>query len=110
MKAGNIKLFQFEKYFFFFIVLLHLIPMLSVKYFVTHDGPAHVYNAHLINNLLFHKDSIASNFFELTPGIVPNWIGHALIAFFSLFLPYFISEKVLLCIYIISFAFFFSFF
>gem|GEM_PF-4258636 len=39
---------------FSFLLFLNLIPILLLKYFVTLDGPSHLYNANLIKHLLLN--------------------------------------------------------
>ena len=94
---------KFERYLFYFLVLLHLIPVFILPYFVTHDGPAHVYNANLIQSLLFDKDSAAAEFFTFNPQILPNWISHILLALFNLVLEAPLSERIVIAIYTITF-------
>jgi len=99
---GNNKFNSIEKYFFLLITGLNLIPILSGKFFPTIDGPAHLYNAQLINSLLFENNTLLGNFFSLNHEPVPNWIGHFILSFFNLFLPAFVAEKVLLLFYMIG--------
>jgi hypothetical protein len=96
------KLISLEKYFFFVIIGLNLIPIISGKFFSTLDGPAHLYNSQLINSLIFEKDSLLNSFFAFTNEPVPNWTGHLILAFFNLFLPAFLSEKIFLFFYMIA--------
>lgn len=105
MKSGR-RLFP-EKYLFFILLLLHLWPVLSVSYFVTHDGPAHLYNSKLINSLLFGHNSIVTGFYRLNPELIPNWTGHGLLSLFIIILKPALAEKLLICLYIVSIAIFF---
>ena len=97
--------YRSEKYFFLLIVLIHTVPLFTLKYFVTHDGPGHLYNSNLINSLLFDRESWVSSIFEFTPGIVPNWIGHLLLCVFNLIFDAPLAEKVFQLLYIFSFAY-----
>ncbi|MEO8088549.1 MAG: hypothetical protein ABI763_17155 [Bacteroidota bacterium] len=97
--------YRYEKYFFLLLVLLHAIPLFTLTYFVTHDGPGHLYNANLINHLLFDRESTSSKIFEFTPGIIPNWISHVLLCFFNLFLQAPVAEKAFQLLYVISFSY-----
>jgi hypothetical protein len=109
MKNISSAFYRNEKYFFLLNVLLHTLPIFTLTYFVTHDGPGHLYNSNLINSLLFDRDSRASSIFEFTPGIVPNWTGHLLLCIFNLFLNAPLAEKVFQLLYIFSFAYSFRF-
>lgn len=100
MKNLNFKIL--ERYIYMLVLLLNLIPLLVVQFFPTVDGPAHLYNANIINSLLFENHSNINTFFSFNAEPVPNWTGHAILAFFSLFLPSFLAEKALLLIYMIG--------
>ena len=91
-----------NKYFFLLIVLLNLYPVVTNTFFATLDGAAHLYNAKLINDLLFTKDSLSHSFFQFTPYIVPNYLGHFILSFFLLFLPAYAAEKAFLILYLIT--------
>lgn len=93
------KLSKYEKIFFFLVILVNLIPVFSHRFFPSLDGPAHSYNATLINHLLFNRDFDA--FFQFNPEAVPNWTGHVILCFFKWFLPGYLAEK---CLFIIYFA------
>lgn len=69
--------------------------------FLSADGAAHVYNAHIINDLLFNSDSIFDGVFQFNSLIVPNWIGHGILC---IFLPLFggiLAEKTLLALTVV---------
>ncbi|TAH42568.1 MAG: hypothetical protein EYC69_04855 [Bacteroidetes bacterium] len=94
---------KFEKYLFYLLVLVHLLPVLMLPYFVTHDGPAHVYNANLIHRMLFDQNPGGFEFFHFNPQILPNWISHVLLGVFNLIMDAALSERLLLAIYFVSF-------
>jgi hypothetical protein len=96
-----------EAIWFFTFVALLIFPLFSLDFFVTHDGPAHVYNAHLIRNFLTGTAGGAADFFELKIFPEPNWTGHALLAVLNLLLPGRIAEKILVGCIIFFFAYFF---
>jgi hypothetical protein len=100
---------KFEKYFYYLLVLLHLLPVLVLPYFVTHDGPTHVYNANLIHQLLFDTDSTAALFFEFNPQVLPNWISHILLELFMYFVDGAVAERIVIAIYIVAFPLSFRF-
>ncbi|HLG33253.1 MAG TPA: hypothetical protein VI757_00105 [Bacteroidia bacterium] len=100
---------RFEKYFFLLLIFLHLLPVAMLGYFVTHDGPSHVYNSYIIANLL-NGDALTAQYFMFNPQPVPNWLGHFLLVLFNLFFAGNISEKLLLCLYIIALPYSFRYF
>ena len=81
----------------FFLFTAFLVGLIwSRNVFVTLDGPAHVYNAHLLGQLIFGGESVLHSFFVSNPFPVPNASGHILLMVFqSLFSPE-VSEKLLL--------------
>lgn len=94
---------KFEKYIFYFLVFVHLIPVLILPYFVTHDGPSHVNNSEQVFRMFFHGDTAASHFLQFNPQILPNWIGHFLQMIFSLIFESANAERLIVAIYIIAF-------
>ena len=105
MNKINWNIYRFEKVepiLFAFVLVLNAIPVFSGWYFPTLDGPAHLYNANLIDNLLFSDYSLISQFFTLNQEPVPNWTGHLILSSFNLFLPGYIAEKILVTFYVIG--------
>lgn len=93
--------------FFILLVLVTLLPVLSTKYFITLDGPSHLYNANLIKELLLGNHRLLNDLFSFKPVPVPNWSGHFIMAFFNLIFPAYISEKILLVSFLTLTPFFF---
>jgi len=85
-----------EKVLFLLIALFHLIPIISYQFFPTLDGPAHLYNSNLINELWLNPNSDVSQYFQLNSTLITNFFGHYFLSFLNLFLPAFIAEKVFL--------------
>lgn len=81
---------------------MNLAPIFETTFFPTLDGPAHLYNANLINELLFGQNDFLSTFYSINTGAIPNWIGHFLLSIFNVFLPAAYAEKGLLLIYFIG--------
>lgn len=91
---------------FYGIILLLLWPLFSLTYIFTHDGPAHVYNACLINRII-SGNALTTDFINLKSFPEPNWTGHFIISVLSNFIKPYIAEKVFLGLYIFLFPFFF---
>lgn len=89
-----------ENYFFFFIVILNLYPVLVFRYFPTMDGAAHLYNSNLLVEMLTNSASRVHNFFAFNPQIVPNWTGHIVMGIVTSVFPAYIAEKSILIIYL----------
>lgn len=92
-----------EKLIFFLILLINIAYLFYSKFFPTMDGPAHLYNANLIKQLLTGNDFI-KEFYQINGFPVPNWTSHFLLTLFRLFLPGWLSEKLLIIIYISGMA------
>ncbi len=94
--------FVFFKYFekwepiaFWSLALFNLLPVLGVGYFLTGDGPAHLYNAHLISQIISEPEGIASQFFYIREWLIPNLGGHLFLTIgIALFGPA-MAEKLL---------------
>lgn len=77
-------------------------PFFSGRFFPTLDGPAHLYNAQLISWLLEGKHATVNQIVQFNPDLVPNWLGHGLLFFFSQAMPPAAAEKALLILYAIA--------
>jgi hypothetical protein len=87
---------------FAFLALLQLIPIWSVHYLPTADGPAHLYNAWLV------KESVAgrpSDYFEVDARPLPNWSDHAVLALLMTIVPATIAEKLFVSAIILLFLY-----
>jgi hypothetical protein len=89
-----------EHYFFLLVTIVNLVPVLSVEYFLTLDGPAHLYNSNLINILLTGKSELVSQYLMFNEQPVPNWTGHLILSMFNAVLPGIAAEKIFLCLYV----------
>jgi hypothetical protein len=79
-----------------------LAPAWSVSAFPSQDGPAHVYNARLLLQLLLHRAPAAAEFYELHLAPFPNWFSHAaLAALLTVFAPAW-AERLLLTAYAVA--------
>lgn len=94
---------RFEPLIFAVILLANLYPVLSVNYFPTVDGPAHLYNAKVISELWLQPDSPLSEYYRFNPSFSPNWSGHALLAVLLMVMSASWAEKVVLLFYLIGF-------
>jgi len=95
------KILLNEKAFFCLIVLLNAIPVLSLKFFLTLDGPAHLYNGNIIKDLIVGNSPLINSLYEFNPVITPNWSGHFILAVLSLVFNGFITEKIFILLYLI---------
>ncbi len=85
---------RLEPALFWSAVLAHLWPVWANHWFVTLDGPCHVYNARLILDLLQGHGRVAE-FLRFNPFPEPNWLGHAIMAAVMTVAPARLAEKVI---------------
>lgn len=84
------------------MLLAYIFPIISIKYFPTLDGPAHLYNAKVFNELVSNSDSFYHSFYEINRKIPPNITGHLILSVLLLILPVWLAEKIILLIYAIG--------
>jgi hypothetical protein len=92
--------YNYELLLFLLLIAAHLIPVWSFKYFLTNDGPAHLYNAYILKSI--GGNTLFSDFFYLNANLEPNYLGHSILAGLMYIFPPFIAEKILLSLYIIG--------
>ena len=90
MKSGR----QHRAWNLVFAVLLavHLLPLLTTRWFPTLDGPCHLNNARILLELVKGNGTFRS-FFSINPYPEPNWLGHALMAVAMSAFPAWLAEK-----------------
>ncbi len=82
---------------FFTFILINASFIFMFRWNPTMDGPAHLYNARLLQQIIFEKNQFLLQFLELNPEPVPNWMGHLLMMLLlEVGLPPFLTEKVIL--------------
>jgi len=86
------------------MVMVHLIPILILNPFVTLDGPAHLYNAVLIDQLIKGDSSHIAEVFVFNSFPEPNWIGHAIMVLFLQVFSSLVAEKLLQLFIVIATA------
>ncbi|NTW34281.1 MAG: hypothetical protein HGB12_16960, partial [Bacteroidetes bacterium] len=101
------KSYKTELILFYVLCFISILPILFTRYYVTLDGSSHIYNANLIKSLVFQSDLETMKLFQINSIAVPNWMGHFIMAFLRIFLPAFLSEKILLLLYFILTPLFF---
>jgi hypothetical protein len=96
-----------ERVLFFVLLALQLVPLWSVHYFLTGDGPCHLYNAKVL--LDFFQGGEAKSFFSswmfVNTALEPNWFSHATMSLLmGLGTPPFLAEKLLQTFYVLAFG------
>lgn len=91
---------RMESLLFWLLLLAGLIPLMSHRFFVTLDGPAHLYSGMIIKSLLFDPHGTIGRLFTINPFPVPNWTSHFLFTLFGTFLPGNLTEKAVIFLYL----------
>lgn len=92
---------------FWTMVIIGTLPLLFTKYYVTLDGPSHLYNGNIIKELLLGRYPEYGNLFAFNPLWVPNWMGHFLFGVLGLVFPDYLTEKIVILAYLILTPLFF---
>ncbi|MCF8374351.1 MAG: hypothetical protein K9H64_22200 [Bacteroidales bacterium] len=104
------KIGKYEAYFFYALVLINLLPVLLCRFFPTVDGPAHLYNANLIVEMLKNPGSRLDQFFVFNSNLNPNWTGHLILSGLLFVFPAWLSEKILVVSFLLFFPLSFRYF
>lgn len=96
-----------ERAVFYLLLALNLAPLWAFHYFLTCDGPCHLYNSKIL--LDFWKGGDAKAVYEpwlyLNARFEPNWFGHAFMMLLQgLQVPGYLTEKFLQTLYVLGFG------
>lgn len=89
--------------FFWILIIVNSYPIVFNQYFLTLDGPAHLYNAKLVLQVLFEKNELLNYFYDFNTYPEPNLTGHVLMELLLTVFPPWLSEKTIQLIYIFGF-------
>lgn len=96
---------KYERYGFWFLVILCLGIVLLPQYYITGDGPSHTYNAKIwFDYLLNHDRSFYKSWYQLNRNVEPNYLSHFVLGSLCQFLSGPVADKVMQCIYILLFS------
>ena len=79
--------------------LANLFPLLYTRWFPTMDGPAHIYTANIVKEIL-KGNMVFKEFFFLSL-LIPNLTGSLLLSLFQFAFPAWLAEKLLIAIILI---------
>lgn len=88
-----------ERIVFASFLIFNLINVWSVEFFISQDGPAHLYNAGLLN--LYHSSDFLKTYYSENVFFLPNYFSHFVLSKLCFFLDPLISEKILLSVIVI---------
>jgi hypothetical protein len=85
------------------LIAVHLVPIWTLDYFPSQDGPAHLAVANILREYGEPGGQVLRQYFALEPGAITNWFVYILLAHGLRFLPVALAEKVFLSAYVILF-------
>lgn len=101
LKSAQLKK---ERTLFVVLLIIHLIPLWSLTFFLTTDGPSHVYNSRVLLDFITSRNvDFYEGYYLLNNEPNPNWFSHLILSCLQVFLPGYLSEKVFLSAYVILF-------
>ena len=95
-----------NKYHVFYVtaLVLCLVQIWLPQYYVTGDGPTHLYNASMLkSSWLGEHQEFYNNFYIKNVDVNPNWFGHIVLAILVLFSSAAVAEKIFISFYVIVF-------
>ena len=90
-----------ERWFFLALVVLQLLPIWSVPYFPSDDGPSHVYNAIVMREYNRPDRAAFREYFQISRRPDPNWFGHLVLAGLTYVFSGATAEKILVSGYVL---------
>lgn len=97
MKSGQ----RISSLLFWSLLLITLFPVWMHQWFLTYDGPAHLYNSHLLIEYVTGGDKFIDQYLNFNETVNPNWLGHFILMVFQLLSGPAIAEKLLVTLYVL---------
>lgn len=97
------KSYEWSLLSFTILILPVLVAIWCVPWFVTQDGPAHLYNAHILLEL-FKPGSPFHNFYNASWDPIPNLAGHLSLMGLMLILPARTADRIMMSFTLIGLA------
>ncbi len=95
---------RFENAIFLLLIFLSLAYVWWYPYFLTGDGPAHVYNSKILLDLLRGANvDFYKTYYDVNLQALPNWFSHVLLVVLQFFFSPFTADKLLISLYVIMF-------
>lgn len=80
-------------------------PIWGYSYFLTNDGPCHLYNAGILRDMLLGRNTeLWASWYSLNSRLDPNWLCHIILMALQLVMSPNLAEKVFLSTYVIGFV------
>jgi hypothetical protein len=78
------------------LALAAITPIWCVRYLPTVDGPSHLYNSWILQQLIRGSDGVVAQWYAIDWRPHPNWIAHVALALVMTIFPPLIAEKIVL--------------
>ena|GEM_PF-1132704 len=88
---------------FLFLALLQIAPVWSAPYFPTADGPAHLYNAFVMREIVLRHDNAVTRAYAIDAKPYPNVLDHVVLAALLGAFPPPVAEKLFVSAIILLF-------
>ncbi|MDX1940717.1 MAG: hypothetical protein SFU99_09210 [Saprospiraceae bacterium] len=103
--STNLSSQRILNWIFWILLIASLLPLWVNPYFLTGDGPCHLYNAKVWWDIIHrHEYNFFNHYLYLNPNLEPNYSTHFFMGLLMQIMPAVFAEKILLTIYIILFA------
>ncbi len=102
---------RWEPWLFALAVLAWLMPVLTNAYFVTGDGPCHLYNSRLLNDFMTGNNvGFLDQFYFVTGQPFPNWLFNLITAPILFIAGPIAAERTFFVLYVLCFCYGFRYF
>ena len=88
---------------FFALSILYLLPLWTVRYLPTVDGPSHTYNAWILRQHGNPQYPLFQQHYQINAQPHPNWISQGTMALLMFVVPPLVAEKLLVSGYVLLF-------
>src|SRR5688572_28790297 len=88
---------------FFALSALYLLPLWSVRYLPTVDGPSHTYNAWILRQHGNPHYPLLQQHYDINAQPHPNWISQGTMALLMFVVPPLVAEKLVVSCYLLLF-------
>ena len=91
-----------ERWVFWAVLALQILPVWLFHYFPSHDGPIHIYNCLVLKDIFTSQHGIAQTYYTLNPQFPLNVLAHVLLTALTFIANPLVAEKLFLTIYAIT--------
>lgn len=93
-----------QKFLLLALLVLHVLPLWLYPLVPSQDGPSHLYNTVIFNDLLWNSESFFGSFYEINWRPFPNWTFTILASVLCPMLSILTAEKIILTLYLVGFV------